>query len=152
MYGFLSSEKRNTLSYVHYHKAKPKKHGKQGDKEFKGKYDNPKTYRDGLEEDEKINFWEKEAGLMHLPPYLQKQMLFSNRTPIPYDIKHEYCERHFVYFVSRIAIVYNPLTNEQRFYEGHRYRITAISVHPSSKLFSFKKSITFTEMDEYLIN
>ena len=125
IYGFLSSEKRNTLFYVHSHQSSHRR------------LVNPKNKRIKKLESGKIedfsDYLDKEPGLMHLPPYLQKQMLFSNEGIIPYDCKHEYCERYFLYFVSRIAIIYDPLTNTQRFYEGHRYRITTLSVHPSSK-------------------
>lgn len=37
--------------------------------------------------------------------------------------------RLFVYYVSRIVIVYNPKTNKQRFYECHNDKITCICVH-----------------------
>jgi len=133
VYGFLSSEKRNTLFYVHDHRGKPSRRVvKPSDK---AKSDLGKVNKDGAAGDDEIqmSLFDKESALMHMPSYLQKQMLFSNKTPIPYDNKYDYChERYFIYFVSRVAIIYNPHRNEQRFYEGHRYRITALAVHPSS--------------------
>lgn len=51
-----------------------------------------------------------------------------------YDDHYDNNDRCFVYFISRIAIVYDPLTNEQRFYEGHKSKITCMAVHPSSNL------------------
>lgn len=56
---------------------------------------------------------------------------------IPYDEAYENSERFFVYFISRIAVVYDPTTNEQRFYEGHRAKITAMTIHPSSRIFIY---------------
>ena len=132
VYGFQSSEKRHTLFYIHNHRTKPKRLGKQTDKETEGRDYAGKGPKEGAEEDEKPGLIDKEGGLLHLPVHLQKQMLFSNKTPIPYDTKHKYCERYFAYFVSRIAVIFNPLTNKQQFYEGHRYRITSLCVHPSS--------------------
>lgn len=63
-----------------------------------------------------------------------------------YQEIHENCKRYFVYFTSRVAIVYNPLTNKQRFYEGHRSKITCLAMHPlffyvASGEASFKPSI-----------
>lgn len=43
---------------------------------------------------------------------------------------HENCQRHFVYFSGRIGIVFNPLTNKQKFYEGHQNKITCLAIHP----------------------
>lgn len=33
---------------------------------------------------------------------------------------------NFVYFVSNVVIVYDPLVNCQKIYRGHRYKITCI--------------------------
>ena len=35
-----------------------------------------------------------------------------------------------MYISSRVAIVYNPLNNQQKFYEGHRFKITCLAIHP----------------------
>ena len=61
------------------------------------------------------------------------QLAQDNRTKAtinPYDTAHDDCRRFFVYFTSRIGIVYNPITNKQKFYEGHRSKITCHSIHP----------------------
>lgn len=69
-----------------------------------------------------------------LPENYLKEMLFSKYTPIPYDQKHQNCERYIAFFSSRIAIVSKCTTGtqKQRFYEGHRARIACMAVHPSS--------------------
>jgi hypothetical protein len=71
-----------------------------------------------------------------LPENYLREMLFSKYTPIPYDQKHENCERFIAYFCSRIAVVakYTAGPQVQRFYEGHRARISCMAVHPSSEL------------------
>jgi len=74
-----------------------------------------------------------------IPDFMKKEMLLSKQTLLPYDETHTNCERHFLYFTSRLAIIYNPLSKIQRIYQGHRYKITCISVHPSSQYFSFFK-------------
>jgi WD40 repeat protein len=45
------------------------------------------------------------------------------------DPEHKRCERQILYFVSRVAILYDPETNCQRFYENHRFKITCMAVH-----------------------
>lgn len=35
-----------------------------------------------------------------------------------------------MYITSRVAVVYNPSNNTQRFYEGHRFKITCLAIHP----------------------
>lgn len=32
----------------------------------------------------------------------------------------------FVYYVSNLVVVYNPSSNAQKIYRGHRYKITCI--------------------------
>jgi len=68
-----------------------------------------------------------------LPENYLKEMLFSKYTPIPYDQKHQNCERYMAYFCSRVAIVSKCTTGDlrQKFYEGHRARISCMAVHPS---------------------
>lgn len=70
-----------------------------------------------------------------LPENYLREMLFSKYTPIPYDQKHQNCERYIAYFCSRVAVVSKCTgeTQKQRFYEGHRARIACMAVHPSSK-------------------
>lgn len=70
-----------------------------------------------------------------LPENYLKEMLFSKYTPIPYDQKHVNCERFIAYFCSRVAVVAKCTTGapKQKFYEGHRARISCMTVHPSSR-------------------
>ena len=76
-----------------------------------------------------------------IPDFMKKEMLLSKQTLLPYDETHLNCERNFLYFTSRVAIIYNPLSKTQRIYEGHRYKITCISVHPSREISFYRKSI-----------
>lgn len=36
-------------------------------------------------------------------------------------------QTYFVYFISNLIIVYDPRSNGQKIYKGHRYKITCIS-------------------------
>ena len=54
--------------------------------------------------------------------------------PLKYEPKHQICHQFLLYFVSRIGIVYDPLTNKQMFYEGHRMKIGAMALHPKQGL------------------
>ena len=72
---------------------------------------------------------------LKLPANYLKEMLFSKYSPIPYDQKHQNCDRYIAYFVSRVAIVTKCTTGSsspQRFYEGHKARISCMATHPSS--------------------
>jgi hypothetical protein len=124
VYGFQSYERRNTLAYVHYHASdltvllgdglltgKPAK-GAQGTMMM----ESPLAAKTGSP----------------IPSFLQKQMVFSKTPLINYDEKHEACERNFLWICSRLAVIFNPNTNTQRFYQGHKYKISCIAVHPSS--------------------
>lgn len=82
----------------------------------------------------KFNSQNQQKGNILIPEFMKKEMLLSKQTLLPYDETHVNCERHFLYFTSRLAIIYNPLSKTQRIYQGHRYKITCISVHPSSTL------------------
>jgi hypothetical protein len=39
--------------------------------------------------------------------------------PIKYEKRHDICHPFFLYYISRIAVLFNPLENKQLFYEGH---------------------------------
>ena len=47
---------------------------------------------------------------------------------------HKHCRRDFVYFTSRVLIIYTPETEKQRFYEGHKKKVTCFSIHPDKVL------------------
>lgn len=130
VYGFLSSEKRNTLFYGHYippKDGKAHKHRKHKDLGSKG------IVKTIVDDEDRHAFMNKNSSLF-IHPQTQKAIMFAKEMPgaISYDQDHDNCDRFFVYFVSRIAIVYDPITNSQRFYEGHRYQITSMCMHPSS--------------------
>lgn len=42
---------------------------------------------------------------------MQKEMLYAKQSLLPYDEVHKICQRHFIYFASRIAIIYDPIKN-----------------------------------------
>lgn len=44
------------------------------------------------------------------------------------------CTRHLLYFASRYAVLFNPVAQSQSFYTGHRYKITALDIHPTLEL------------------
>ncbi len=67
-----------------------------------------------------------------IPEHMQKEMLLAKQMLLPYDETHEDCQRYFVFFTSRVAVIFDPITNKQRFYEGHKFKITCMAVHPSS--------------------
>lgn len=113
VYGFQAYDKRKTLFYVHLYSWADKAEKKKG----KGK---------GKKGDV-----EPQSSVL-IPDYMKKEMLFSKNKLLPYDDTHDHCQRLFVYFTSRMAIVYNPATHKQTFYEGHKYKITCLSIHPSS--------------------
>ena len=136
IYGFQAFEKRRTLFYAHHYSMK-KTNTEDLGKEKKIKLSisseniasalNKFSSKEDRADDDEEN--------IILPNFLQEQLLFSKETPISYDAKHDNCDRYFAYFVSRVAILYSPITNEQKFYEGHKNKITAITMHPSSILF-----------------
>jgi len=87
----------------------------------------------------KYNSQNQQKTNIFIPGYMKKEISLSKQTLLPYDETHTNCERHFLYFTSRLAIIYNPLSKTQRIYQGHRYKITCLSVHPSSPFFIFKQ-------------
>ncbi len=126
IYGFQSYEKRNTLHYGHYvHHNK-----KRGPRDRDSRDD----IRVLAEDEDRHALINKEGSLFTQPP-THKQILFAKEFPgaNSFEYEHDNCDRYFVYFVSRFAIIYDPHSNTQRFYEGHRYRITSLAMHPSSK-------------------
>jgi WD40 repeat protein len=54
--------------------------------------------------------------------------------PIKYEQKHITCHKHFIYYTSRLGVVFNPIKNKQEFYEGHRLKISAMTLHPLKSL------------------
>jgi len=47
--------------------------------------------------------------------------------------------KRFVYFVSKLVVIYNPALNSQNFYRGHRFKVTCF------KLLDDKKRIASSE-------
>lgn len=58
-------------------------------------------------------------------------MLFSKYSALPYDKKHNNCDRRFCYFTSRVAVLgkNDGETLNQTFYEGHKAKISCMAVH-----------------------
>jgi hypothetical protein len=127
VYGFQSYERRNTLFYAYYSQPKKDSEKKKTDIKTVGISQNEKDMAGSLKN--------KDSALF-LSAKIQNEILYSRNQENNED-KNEYRERYFVYFVSRVAIIYNPLSNEQRFYQGHKFRITALAMHPSSTLQTF---------------
>lgn len=50
----------------------------------------------------------------------------------------------FVYFVDRICIVYTMENKQQRFYEHHKNKVTAIGIHPNKNLVCSVESPSLT--------
>jgi WD40 repeat protein len=53
------------------------------------------------------------------------------RELLPYDELHENCERQRLHFVSRIAIISYSTSARQKFYQGHKNKISCMAVHPN---------------------
>lgn len=66
-----------------------------------------------------------------LHPNYIKEMLFSKYSALPYDKKHNNCDRRFCYFTSRVAVLgkNEGETLNQNFYEGHKNKISCMAVH-----------------------
>ena len=58
-------------------------------------------------------------------------MVFSKKYNSKYPLKHIRCHKAITYFCSRIAVVYDVQSVSQKFYQGHKSRITCMDVHPS---------------------
>ena len=67
-------------------------------------------------------------------------MLFSKYSPIPYDVQHKHCDRHYIHFVSRVAVVSSSKNTSQKFYEGHSRKISAMAIHPSKMIVATTES------------
>ena len=124
VYGFQSFERRNTLFYAYYNQPRRNKPGTKSDVRTVGTTQNNEEIQGSLK---------NKDGALFLNSKVQNEILYSKNYTNSEE-KNDYRERYFAYFVSRVAIIYNPLSNEQRFYQGHKFRITVLAMHPSSKL------------------
>lgn len=112
VYGIETFNRRKTVFYLHYYSVKenirPKDSSQVGP--------------------------DIEVRDLALPENYLREMLFSKYTPIPYDQKHQNCERYIAFFCSRVAVVSKKTAKsiQQKFYEGHSSRISCMAVHPSS--------------------
>ena len=61
-------------------------------------------------------------------------MLFSKYQAIPYDVHHKQCERKYIHFVSRIAVISSSVNNSQQFYQSHSRKISSMCMHPSKMI------------------
>lgn len=50
--------------------------------------------------------------------------------PIEYDPVHATCSKQMIYYTTRIGVVYDVAKRKQRFYQGHKLKISAIARHP----------------------
>jgi WD40 repeat protein len=114
VYGIEVFNRRKTLFFLHYYSIKEK--SKATDPTQTGP--------------------QPEMKDLILPENYLKEMLFSKYTPIPYDQRHVNCERFIAYFSSRVAVVAKCTSGapKQKFYEGHRARISCMAVHPSKMI------------------
>lgn len=126
VYGFEAFDRRRTLFYVHNHSvvdfqttvspetlASLKNPNHQGNKNPSDQYD---------------------TKFLSLPQNYLKEMLFSKYQAIPYDVHHKQCERKYIHFVSRIAVISSSVNNSQQFYEGHSRKISSMCMHPSKMI------------------
>lgn len=124
VYGMQLSDRRNSVRYLHLSSAYPEKEAKKT------------LTADILGLSEKLGTQSHKLELL-LPKLLgpQYKYLLEKGTqafePLKYEKKHTICHKHFVYYSSRLAIVFNPIKNKQEFYEGHRLKISALALHPT---------------------
>ena len=36
--------------------------------------------------------------------------------------------KRFMYFISRLIVIYDPLLNSQMFYQGHKFKVTCLAL------------------------
>ena len=116
VYGIECFHRRNTLFYLHSYSISE---NRRREKEKKQKDAERKKFEE-----------------VPLHPNYIKEMLFSKYSALPYDKKHFGCTRKYVYFTSRVVVIRNNDGDnvKQRFYEGHRAKISCMAVHPSKMI------------------
>ena len=131
IYGMQTSDRRDSIKYLHYSATE--------DEEVNEK----KTLTaDILGLSDKLGTQANKLEIL-LPKLLGPQYRYLVEKgskafePIKYEKKHLNWHKHFIYYSSRLGIVFNPIKNKQDFYEGHKFKISALALHP-------KKSIVAT--------
>ncbi|KAL4455920.1 hypothetical protein ABPG73_008674 [Tetrahymena malaccensis] len=126
VYGFQAFDKRKTLHYAHIYYDKDFQFGvdENGNPIRKSKYSYKYDILKNLSRHRNILGFQK-----HKNTSITQQPQ-NNTLQLSYDQPHENCQRLFVYFCSRIGIVYDPVRNKQIFYEGHKSKISCLVVHP----------------------
>lgn len=105
--------KRKTLHYIHsYHE--------------KSKNTNKKHIKDSIINYSKIS---KQSKHSQSNDTIKHNASYQQNMAKP----HIRCSRAYAYFSSRYVIIYNPVTKQQIFYQGHKFKITTIAIHPLSK-------------------
>ena len=69
-------------------------------------------------------------GNLVLPKHIERLLMKEFQSPYMYEKQHEKCEQFVIYFISRLAIIYEPRSNRQIIYEGHQSRICCMVKHP----------------------
>jgi WD40 repeat protein len=135
VYGFEAFDRRKTLFYVHNHSVK--------DFDIDGLDGN---YKKDKNETIVAGTPFGETKYLTLPQNYLKEMLFSKYSAIPYDIQHKQCEKKYIHFVSRVAVISSSQNNSQTFYEGHSRKISAMAIHPSKMIVATAESEKFPQI------
>ncbi|EGR29518.1 PH domain protein [Ichthyophthirius multifiliis] len=126
IYGFQAFDKRRTLYYAHIYYDKNYKEQDNNNinvsKKKKGKKFDREDILKKLSKHRNILAYQQNKSVC----LTSADQGVSNE--LNYDQSHDNCERNFVYFTSRVGIVYNPAKNKQIFYEGHKSKITCMVV------------------------
>lgn len=132
VYGFESYDRRKTLCYVHMHEKDYEYNPISTKKSYGRKLRGENTSSAGFTNDKSMyTAGGGHSDLMKDPAY---------RELLPYDELHNNCERQRLHFVSRIAIISSSKNSQQRFYEGHKNKISCMAVHPSKYIIATGES------------
>ena len=125
VYGMQLSDRRHSVRYLHISAS-----------EFDNKDEKKTLTADVLGLSDKLGAQSHKLELL-LPKLLGPQYKYLIEKgakafePLKYEKKHLICHKHFVYYSSRLGIVFNPVKNKQDFYEGHKLKISALTLHPT---------------------
>jgi len=122
IYGVLVSDKRHTVMYMH----------------FFNKLDQDVADRIKLKQaisaTKALNHGEAaEKKLDELLPRTlgtDYQSLLKQHQAVEYDPVHATCQKQLLYFTSRIGVMYDTSKRSQKFYQGHKVKISSIAKHP----------------------
>lgn len=107
VYGFQAFDKRKTLHYAHIYCDSEFAQGvdEQGFSVRRGKHSHKYDILKNLSKNRNIMGYQKSMNTKSI------QSTFDGCKDLAYDVSHENCKRFFVYFCSRIGIVYDPVKN-----------------------------------------